>query len=301
VAVHDPCSLLHDEPVRRAVRRALTHAGVAHEEFQFTECCGYGGLMGQADPAMAREVAARRAGQAHLDVAASCSMCRDRLAAEGKRAWHVLDFLFPAPGTDPAAKGPGFSERHENRARLKDRLLRDVWGEKAPDQPEGLPLAYAPGVAESMEERRILREDVLAVVAQAERTGRWFVEEESGRMLAGFAPRRVTYWVEYRREGEGFMVTRAWSHRMELTVQPGQPVLSGPGGTPGGQHVYLPDDGQWACACGEKLSPGPVLAGYLGSAFTITLLTCPACGLALVPEELALGKMAQVEQLLEDK
>ena len=29
--------------------------------------------------------------------------------------------------------------------------------------------------------------------------------------------------------------------------------------------------------------------------------TCAACGLALIPEDLALGRMAQVEKLLEDK
>ena len=68
-----------------------------------------------------------------------------------------------------------------------------------------------------------------------------------------------------------------------------------------GSLTYLPEDGRWACACGGALTPGPVEVSYLGSGFTITLLTCPECGLVLVPESLALGKMAQVEQLLEDK
>lgn len=81
--------------------------------------------------------------------------------------------------------------------------------------------------------------------------------------------------------------------------------LAGPTGTASGvkstQLVYLPEDGDWSCACGARLEPGPVVAGYLGSAFTITLLTCARCGLELVPEKLALGKMAEVEQLLEDK
>ncbi|WP_243360199.1 pyridine nucleotide-disulfide oxidoreductase/dicluster-binding protein [Fundidesulfovibrio terrae] len=307
VAVHDPCTLRHDEPVRQAVRRALRHADVPFEELalsgQFTECCGYGGLMGNANPAMARTVAARRAGETPLDVAASCSMCRDRLSAEGKRAWHVLDFLFPAPETDPAAKGPGFSQRHENRARLKEALLHEVWGEETSGGPDRVAVSYAPGVPELMEERRILREDVQAVLGEAERTGRMFVEKASGRMLASLRPRRVTYWVEYRRESAGLLVTRAWSHRMELTGPAGdggQGAHSGQTGA-GGQHVYLPGDGDWSCSCGTQLVPGPVVAGYLGSAFTITLLTCPGCGLVLAPENLALGKMAEVEQLLEDK
>jgi hypothetical protein len=33
----------------------------------------------------------------------------------------------------------------------------------------------------------------------------------------------------------------------------------------------------------------------------VELPTCPKCGYVLIPEQLALGKMHQVEQLLEDK
>jgi hypothetical protein len=47
--------------------------------------------------------------------------------------------------------------------------------------------------------------------------------------------------------------------------------------------------------------PGKVTVAYLGSAYPVDLLKCPKCGLALVPEELALGKMLEVEKALEDK
>ena len=300
VAVHDPCSLRHDQPAREAVRNALRTLDIPFEELalsgQFTECCGYGGLMGNVNPALAREVARRRGAETSLDMAASCSMCRDRLAAEGKRVWHALDFVFPGPAMDPAAKGPGFSQRHENRARLKATLLREVWGEDAAPHAHGLDVSYAPGVLDSMEDRRILQEDVEAVLDETLRTGRRMVDRESGRFLASFRPRRMNYWVEYSQDGGQITVTRVWCHRMEL---------AGPTGTasdvPSTQHVYLPEGGDWACACGAELVPGPVVAGYLGSAFTITLLTCADCALELVPEGLALGKMAEVEQLLEDK
>lgn len=300
VAVHDPCSLRHDAPARGAVRNALRTLDIPFEELalsgQITECCGYGGLMGNVNPPLSREVARRRGAETALEMAASCSMCRDRLAAEGKRVWHALDFVFPGPAMDPAAKGPGFSQRHENRARLKTSLLRDVWGEDTAPHAHGLDVSYAPGVPELMEDRRILREDVEAVLAETLRTGRRMVERQSGRLLASFRPRRVNYWVEYVQDGDHITVTRVWCHRMEL---------AGPTGTasdvPSTQHVYLPEGGDWACACGAELVPGPVVAGYLGSAFTITLLTCAACALELVPEGLALGKMAEVEQLLEDK
>jgi len=57
----------------------------------------------------------------------------------------------------------------------------------------------------------------------------------------------------------------------------------------------------WRCACGEELAPRTVEIRYLSSQFSVELLGCPVCGLVLVPESLATGKMLEVEQLLEDK
>ena len=58
----------------------------------------------------------------------------------------------------------------------------------------------------------------------------------------------------------------------------------------------------WVCAdCGQPLVPGKVDISYLGNSFPVDLLKCPNCGLVLIPEELALGKMAEVEKALEDK
>lgn len=63
-----------------------------------------------------------------------------------------------------------------------------------------------------------------------------------------------------------------------------------------------PQDLEWTCAkCGVKLEPAPVTVEYLGNEFTAELPACPKCGLVLVSEEVATGKMAEVEQILEDK
>jgi hypothetical protein len=56
------------------------------------------------------------------------------------------------------------------------------------------------------------------------------------------------------------------------------------------------------CAkCQKPLVLGKVTASYLGNSFQVDLLRCPGCGFVYVPEALALGKMLQVEQALEDK
>jgi hypothetical protein len=43
------------------------------------------------------------------------------------------------------------------------------------------------------------------------------------------------------------------------------------------------------------------MVSYLGNSFPVELMCCPNCGLVLVPEDLALGKMVEVEKALEDK
>jgi RNase P subunit RPR2 len=53
--------------------------------------------------------------------------------------------------------------------------------------------------------------------------------------------------------------------------------------------------------CKQNLMPGKVTVSYLGNSFPVELLKCPSCGLVFVPEDMATGKMLQVEQALEDK
>jgi len=53
--------------------------------------------------------------------------------------------------------------------------------------------------------------------------------------------------------------------------------------------------------CSLPLEMAKVGISYLGNGFPVDLLRCPGCGLVFIPEDLALGKMAEVEKLLEDK
>ena len=59
----------------------------------------------------------------------------------------------------------------------------------------------------------------------------------------------------------------------------------------------------WVCArCdGQALRPGSAKLVYMGGTYVVELLKCSRCGLVFIPEDLALGKMAEVEQILEDK
>lgn len=65
---------------------------------------------------------------------------------------------------------------------------------------------------------------------------------------------------------------------------------------------YGPDAGTWRCGCcGGELTQEKQQVFYLESAFDVVLPRCVACGLTLVPKSLALGRMVDVESLLEDK
>jgi ribosomal protein S27AE len=58
----------------------------------------------------------------------------------------------------------------------------------------------------------------------------------------------------------------------------------------------------WKCGkCGESLVLKKTSFTYLGHNFSHEVLRCPDCGKVFIPKELAEGKMAQVEEQLEDK
>jgi hypothetical protein len=58
----------------------------------------------------------------------------------------------------------------------------------------------------------------------------------------------------------------------------------------------------WACGkCGDALVLTKVNIRYLGTTFTVDLLKCARCNIVMVTEEMATGKMAQAEEVLEDK
>jgi Fe-S oxidoreductase len=160
VGVVDPCATRHNPVEQKGIRRILKSLGIQIEELplsgEMPECCGYGGLMYNANPALARDVVARRTTVSDNDYLAYCAMCRDNFASAGKRVSHLIEHLFPAvPGGDPAARSwISWSERRANRGRVKEMILRDL-GEREEAQVEEyekLKLTMSPG-AERIDEK----------------------------------------------------------------------------------------------------------------------------------------------------
>jgi hypothetical protein len=62
------------------------------------------------------------------------------------------------------------------------------------------------------------------------------------------------------------------------------------------------EDLEWRCfKCNQALIVGSALVDYLGNELTTNLPMCPSCSRVLISEQLAVGKVAEVEKLLEDK
>lgn len=67
-------------------------------------------------------------------------------------------------------------------------------------------------------------------------------------------------------------------------------------------QTVKPEDLKWRChKCHMNLVADKVTVAYLGNRFVTDLPKCPGCGKVYISEDLATGKIAEVEQLLEDK
>ncbi|MDR2051304.1 MAG: 4Fe-4S dicluster domain-containing protein [Deltaproteobacteria bacterium] len=231
LALHDPCASRHDRATLESVRAILNRLGQATEEpplsGRLTRCCGYGGLADQANPALGLLYARQRAEDTGQPLLAYCIMCRDRLRAAGLPGLHLLDLLFPASTFEAALErpSPGLSERREKRLLFRRGLLRKLWGESPPKEenmPEP-PLEIAEELLPRLEDSRILRSDLAAVIRHAALHGPLFAQPEKGIFLAALRPRQVTFWVEYEERPDGsYFIRNAWRHRMLVPGVPGE-------------------------------------------------------------------------------
>ncbi len=77
-------------------------------------------------------------------------------------------------------------------------------------------LFLEPEVQDLLEDRHILLDNIKRVITNAEQNGQKMHDPKTGRNLAYYQPVRVTYWVEYAPEDDGFRIFNAYSHRMVL-------------------------------------------------------------------------------------
>ncbi len=219
--VHDPCTSRYEPDWQHYARADIERLGVRYSELPMsrtlTECCGYGGVAWLANPDLVHKMIQRRINEDNANYITYCVMCRDLFVSEGKPTLHLLDFIY---GRDISAlairKPPDYSQRHENRIRVKQRMEKRllVKGDWKMETYEKINLQLSSEMRDLLEARLILVEDLQKVIEHAEASGEFFFNKNNGHSIASFRPNLITYWVEYEKQENSYTVFDAYSHRM---------------------------------------------------------------------------------------
>ncbi len=223
-SLQDPCTARHNDKLLADVRLLLSDLSIEFTEPELsglhTECCGFGGLLSGANEPLSKKVAEKRGSKLDGDGITYCAMCRDLLAKSGKRCLHLLDVIFPSGNSDPAARAvPQYSERRENRVRLKEQMLDVIWRTPSAPRPdyESISVSFTSKAKELMEERRILHSDIQKTIQAVQKSGQALESTETGHKLTYYRPVTVTYWIEYEeQDANNYLIHRVWSHRMRI-------------------------------------------------------------------------------------
>ena len=219
-AMHDSCGARGDTQTQNAIRRIAEKLGCTlvdtPESGDRSPCCGYGGLTAYANREVAAEMTEKCLERSDAPYISYCMACRDRFARQGRESRHILELCY---GTDAGAP-PDISEKRFKRLTLKNELLREVWLEEAMEKKLEYALAFTDEARRMMDDRMILVEDVIAVLDDFRASGEAIMDED-GLLVARRRVGNATFWVKFSREGEGFLVHRAWSHRMRVEKREG--------------------------------------------------------------------------------
>ena len=220
-ALHDACGARGDARTQETIRRLAEKLGVTLTETPYSgdrsPCCGYGGLTAYANPEVADEITAKALERSDAPYVSYCMACRDRFARQGRESRHLLELVY---GTDAGAP-PDISEKRWNRLTLKNELLRELWLEEPKEMNLDYELRYTDEARSLMDSRMILTDDVIAVMDAFRENGE-AIEDEDGLLVARRRVGNATFWVKFSLAGEnGYLVHRAWSHRMNVVKREG--------------------------------------------------------------------------------
>ena len=215
LAVFDPCAGADLGEVKAAVRRLAAGSGIKPADYDSDgKCCGFGGHMELANPALYDAIVAHRCAGTEHPFLVWCVNCGEVFRARGKDCVHILDLVF---GLSPGAL-PTLDEKKTNHLKAKEALLRMYWQEDftAPQNPwDALEVALPPEVQEKMERRLIPLSDVKETIWRNEEAGEGFVNE-AGDVVCRMAGPYLTCWVSYRRDGAIFRIADVYAHRMHI-------------------------------------------------------------------------------------
>jgi hypothetical protein len=215
-AMHDSCGARGDEATQNAICQLAKKLGcqLVETEYERDEapCCGYGGLTMYANREVAHEMAEKCLERSDAPYISYCMACRDRFAREGHESRHILELVY---GTD-AGNPPDISEKRYNRLTLKNDMLREIWGEETEMEKLPYELNFTAEALEMMDDRMILKSDIIAVIDHVRETGAAIEDEDTDYIMANHRVGNVTFWAAFTEGDKGYTVHRAYSHRMKI-------------------------------------------------------------------------------------
>ena len=216
IAIHDACGARGDHETQESIRRIAQSLGctVAETEYEGDKspCCGYGGLTQFTNREVAKKMTDKCLERSELPYLSYCMACRDRFAREGRESMHLLELVY---GTS-ADHCPDISAKRYNRLGLKNELLKEVWNEEVEAVDLGFTIEYTPEAEVMMDDRMILKTDVIRVLQSLRETGEAILDEETGLVVTRARLGNVTFWVKFTETETGYLVHRAYSHRMTI-------------------------------------------------------------------------------------
>ncbi len=222
VAVHDACGARGDHRTQESIRHILSQLGCHVQETEMSgdlsPCCGYGGLTAYANKELAQKMTQQCLERSDAPYVTYCMSCRDRFAREGHASRHILELLYAAQ----ASETPDISEKRYNRLRLKQTLLKTIWNEETVMEKKAYTVAYSDEAIAMMDTRMILKSDVQQVLDDYYHSGEAVFDSESQQLTARSRLGNVTFWVRFTETDSGYLVHRAYSHRMSIAKRVGQ-------------------------------------------------------------------------------
>ncbi len=219
IAIHDACGARGDRDTQDSIRRIAESLGCVVTDTEYSgdksPCCGYGGLTQFTNREVAKKMTDKCLERSDLPYLSYCMACRDRFAREGRESMHLLELVY---GTS-ADHCPDISAKRYNRLGLKNELLKEVWNEEVEAVDLDFTIEYTPEAEAMMDDRMILKTDVIRVLQALRETGEAILDEETGLIVTRARLGNVTFWVKFTETESGYLVHRAYSHRMTIQTR----------------------------------------------------------------------------------
>ena len=221
--VFDPCNARGNTEMEVSIRKLAVIAGCKLNELpEKNRCCGYGGHMRSANPALFDKITENRTAMGGNPYIVYCANCREVFLCAGKDCAHILDLVFNLPHKTDF---PKIHEKRSNAIMVKGKIMKDLTGEDFAhtiSDWDMLELVIDESLAESIDKKLISLSDIREAIWSAESSGDKFVDSD-GVCRCSLVKPVLTYWVTYKKTDSGvFNILEAYFHRMRFS---GEEVL----------------------------------------------------------------------------